>query len=336
MKPADPAGAAPPGRGRVVVTGGAGFVGSHFVDRLLARGDEVVVIDDLSTGRAENLAAHASNPRLVFHRDTILNRALLEREIPRADLVLHLAAAVGVKYVIDRPLHSLLVNVRGAETVLELVAEHRVKTVVFSTSEVYGKSTKIPFREDDDRVLGSVTCARWNYSVAKTLDEILALAYCKERGLPAIVVRLFNTCGPRQTGQYGMVVPRFVEQALRGEPITIYGDGTQSRCFGSVYDVVEGVMALLDEPRAIGEIFNVGNDEEITIRGLAERVKALTESASELRFVPYEVAYETGFEDMQRRVPDLGRIGALVGYAPKRDLDAILRSVIEDVRAIAR
>jgi UDP-glucose 4-epimerase len=226
----------------------------------------------------------------VFHRDTILNPALLEREVARADLVLHLAAAVGVKYVIDHPLHSLHVNVRGTEMLLDLVAEHSVKTMVFSTSEIYGKSTKIPFAEEDDRLLGSVTCHRWNYSVAKALDEILALAYHAEKGLPAIIVRLFNTCGPRQTGQYGMVVPRFVEQALEGRPITVYGDGTQSRCFGSVFDVVDGVTALLDDPRAVGEIFNLGNDEEITIRELAERVKSLTQSTSSVRFVPYDEA----------------------------------------------
>lgn len=321
---------------KVLVTGGAGFVGSHLTDRLLARGDDVVVLDDLSTGREANLAAHAGNPRLVFRRASILDREVLEREIRGADLVLHLAAAVGVKYVIENPLHSLQVNVRGAENVLDLVAEHRVKTVVFSTSEIYGKSTKVPFGEDDDRVLGPITSHRWNYSIAKALDEILALAYHKERGLPAIIVRLFNTCGPRQTGQYGMVVPRFVEQALRGEPMTIFGDGKQSRCFGSVHDIVDGVMALLDEPRAVGDIFNIGNDEEVTIRALAERVLQITGSASTIRFVPYDVAYESGFEDMQRRVPSLRKIAALVGYSPKRDLDEILNSVIEDIRATVR
>jgi UDP-glucose 4-epimerase len=317
---------------RVLITGGAGFIGSHLVDHLLAAGHEAVVIDDLSTGRIENLAEHASNPKLVFHRDTILNESLLSREVAKADLVLHLAAAVGVKYVIEHPLHSLHVNVRGTETLLDLVGARGVKTVIFSTSEIYGKSVKIPFHEDDDRLLGAVTCHRWNYSVAKALDEILALAYHAERGLPAIIVRLFNTCGPRQTGQYGMVVPRFVDQALAGRPLSVYGDGTQSRCFGSVFDVVEGVAALLDEPRAVGQIFNLGNDEEVTIRQLAERVISLTESSSKIQYVPYDVAYESGFEDMQRRVPDLSKIGALVGYRPKRNLDEILRSVIEDVR----
>ncbi len=318
---------------RVLVTGGAGFIGSHLVDRMIDRGDDVVVIDDLSTGRVENLAAHARNSRLVFHQDTILNPALLAREVARADLVMHLAAAVGVKYVIDHPLHSLQVNVRGTENLLDLVAEHGVRTVVFSTSEIYGKSTKVPFKEDDDRLLGAVTCHRWNYSVAKALDEMLALAYHAEKGLPAIVLRLFNTCGPRQTGQYGMVVPRFVEQALEGKPITVYGDGRQSRCFGSVYDVVDGVMALLDEPAAIGEIFNLGNDDELTIMELAQRVKSLTGSSSPIRTIPYEMAYESGFEDMQRRVPDLGKVRALVGYRPRRDVNEILRSVIEELRA---
>lgn len=317
----------------VFVTGGAGFVGSHFVDRLLSRGDDVVVIDDLSTGRRENLADHAKNPRLTFLHDTILNRAIVEREVKRADLVLHLAAAVGVKYVIDNPLHSLQVNVVGTEVVLETVAAHKVKTVMFSTSEVYGKQTQVPFGETDDRVLGAVTSHRWNYAIAKTLDEIFALAYHKERGLPVIVVRLFNTCGPRQSGQYGMVVPRFVEQALEGKPITIYGDGAQSRCFGSVFDVLDGVMALLDDPRAVGEIFNVGNDEEVSIRGLAERILTLTESSSVLQYVPYEVAYEVGFEDMQRRIPDLRKIKEWVGYNPKRGLEEILQSVIRDLRS---
>jgi UDP-glucose 4-epimerase len=317
---------------RTLVTGGAGFIGSHLVDRLLKRGDEVVVIDDLSTGSKDNVAAHEENPRFTFVHDSILNRPVLESLILRSDLVLHLAAAVGVKYVIEKPLHSLDVNVRGSETLLELAAANRVQTMIFSTSEIYGKSMKIPFREDDDRILGPVTCQRWNYSIAKALDEILALAYHRERGLPAVIVRCFNTCGPRQTGQYGMVVPRFVEQALNGAPLTVYGDGSQSRCFGSVFDVADGVMALLEEPRAVGEIFNLGSDEEVTILSLAYRVKELTASRSEIRLVPYDVAYEVGFEDMQRRVPDLSKIGSFVGYRPKRTLDEILQSVIDDVR----
>jgi UDP-glucose 4-epimerase len=321
---------------RTLVTGGAGFIGSHLVDRLLARGDEVVVIDDLSTGSKENLAAHEGHPRLTFVHDSILNRPVMEALVRRSELVLHLAAAVGVKYVIERPLHSLDVNVRGSETLLELVAAHGIKTMIFSTSEIYGKSARIPFREDDDRVLGPVTCQRWNYSIAKALDEILALAYYRERGLPAIIVRCFNTCGPRQTGQYGMVVPRFVDQALNGAPLTVYGDGSQSRCFGSVFDVVDGVIALLDEPRAVGEIFNLGSDEEVTILSLAYRVKELTRSQSEIRLVPYDEAYEVGFEDMQRRVPDLTKLSALVGYRPKRKLDEILQSVIDEARGRAK
>jgi UDP-glucose 4-epimerase len=317
---------------QTLVTGGAGFIGSHLVDRLMERGDHVVVLDDLSTGSRDHLAAHQGKARFTFVHDSILNRPVLDRLVRGADLVLHLAAAVGVKYVIERPLHSLDVNVRGSEMLLELVAAHGTKTMIFSTSEIYGKSTKIPFREDDDRVLGSVVCQRWNYSVAKALDEILALAYHRERGLPVIIVRCFNTCGPRQTGQYGMVVPRFVEQALNGAPITVYGDGTQSRCFGSISDVADAVLVLIQEPRAIGEIFNLGSDEEVTILRLAQRVKELTGSSSEIRLVPYDVAYEAGFEDMQRRVPDLGKIRSLIGYRPKRALDEILQSVIEDVR----
>jgi UDP-glucose 4-epimerase len=292
---------------RVLVTGGAGFIGSHLVDRLLARGDSVILLDDLSTGRLENVAQHEGNPSF-------------------------LAAAVGVRTIIEKPLASLRVNVRGTENVLAYCATRRVPVVVFSSSEIYGKSTAVPFREDADRLLGPTTLQRWSYSTAKALDEILALAYHREQGLPAIIVRCFNTCGPRQTGRYGMVVPTFVRQALRGEPITVHGDGTQTRCFASVFDVVEAIEALLACESARGEIFNVGSDEEVTILALAERVRELTGSRSEIRLVPYEEAYAQGFEDMQRRIPDLAKIREFVGYVPKRSLTDILNSVIERSR----
>lgn len=317
---------------RVLVTGGAGFIGSHLVDRLLARGDSAIILDDLSTGRLENVVQHEGESALRVVVDSILNERVLEKLVSEADAVLHLAAAVGVRTIIEKPLESLRVNVRGTENVLECCAARGLPVVVFSSSEIYGKSTAVPFREDADRLLGATTLQRWSYSTAKAVDEILALAYHREKGLPAVIVRCFNTCGPRQTGRYGMVVPTFVRQALRGEPITVHGDGKQTRCFASVFDVVEAIEALLDCESARGEIFNVGAAEEVSILTLAERVRTLTGSGSEIRFVPYAKAYAAGFEDMQRRVPDLRKLRELVGYEPKRSLDDILRSVIESSR----
>jgi UDP-glucose 4-epimerase len=319
---------------RFLVTGGAGFIGSHIVDRLLERGDEVAVLDDLSTGRRDNVHHHVGNPRFRAVYLSVLEEEIVEELVREVDVVLHLAAAVGVKYIIENPLHSVRVNVRGTENVLEAADRHGTRVVLFSTSEIYGKSREVPFREEADRLLGPTTVHRWSYSTSKAVDEILGLGYYEERDLPVLVVRCFNTCGPRQRGRYGMVVPRFVEQAIRGEPITVYGDGTQTRCLCSVFDVVDGVMALLECPRAVGQIFNIGSSEEVSILRLAERVKELTESDSEIRFVPYDEAYEPGFEDMPRRVPDLSKIRAYVGWQPKRSLDDILRSVIEHRKAL--
>ncbi len=315
-----------------LVTGGAGFIGSHLVDRLLAEGHRVTALDDLSTGRRENLTAAGRNPDFRVVYDTILAEDTVDELVKEADIVFHLAAAVGVKYIIENPLHSMRVNVRGTENVLEAADRHRKRVVLFSTSEIYGKSPDVPFREDADRLLGPTTVHRWSYSTAKAVDEILGLAYHEERGLPVVIVRCFNTCGPRQRGRYGMVIPRFVEQAIAHEPITVYGNGTQTRCFGSVFDVVDAVMALLDCREAAGEIFNVGSSEEVSIIELARRVRELTESRSELVLVPYAQAYEPGFEDMMRRIPDLRKIHEFVGYEPRRTLDDILLSVIESRR----
>jgi UDP-glucose 4-epimerase len=314
------------------VTGGAGFIGSHLVDRLLAEGHRVTALDDLSTGRRENLSFAEQNPDFRIVYDTILSEETVNELVREADTVFHLAAAVGVKYIIENPLHSMRVNVRGTENVLEAADRHGKSVVLFSTSEIYGKSPDVPFREDADRLLGPTTVHRWSYSTAKAVDEILGLAYHKERDLPVIIVRCFNTCGPRQRGRYGMVIPTFVEQAIRHQPITVYGNGTQTRCFGSVFDVVDAVVALLDCHEAAGEIFNVGGNEEVSIIELARRIRELTESRSELVLVPYAQAYEPGFEDMMRRVPDLRKIHEFVGYEPRRALDDILLSVIEHHR----
>jgi len=317
---------------RVLITGGAGFVGSHLCEELLSRGDEVFVLDNLSTGSIDNIIHLKDRPRFHYTIDTVENEAVLAELIDRCDVVVHLAAAVGVKLIVERPVHTIETNVHGTEVVLKHANKKKKLVVIASTSEVYGKSANAPFHEDADLVLGATTRHRWAYACSKMLDEFLALAYWKERKLPVIVVRLFNTVGPRQTGQYGMVLPNFVRQALAGQPITVFGDGTQSRSFTYVGDVVRALLALMHEPRAVGQVFNIGNVEEISISQLAERVKAAAGSSSPIVTIPYEQAYEAGFEDMPRRVPDLAKIRAFVGYEPKVGLEEIIASVIEDFR----
>jgi UDP-glucose 4-epimerase len=316
---------------RYLITGGAGFIGSHFAEELLARDGEVTVLDNLSTGSLSNL--DRVRDRIRFQQGSVLDPLLVDELVGQADVVLHLAAAVGVKLVVEEPLRSFLTNVRGTETVLEAAHRYGRKVLVTSTSEIYGKNNRVPFKEDDDRILGSLRVWRWGYSISKGVDELLAFAYHAQRGLPSVVVRLFNTTGHRQTGAYGMVLPRFVDQALRGEDLTVHGDGSQSRCFCHVADVVEAVLGLLDDPRAEGEVFNVGSTEEVSIRDLAERVIRISGSSSGIRYVPYEEAYADGFEDMRRRVPDISRIGSLTGWSPKRTLDEIIAEMVELGRA---
>jgi UDP-glucose 4-epimerase len=317
---------------RVLITGGAGFVGSHLCEALLERGDEVFVIDNLSTGSIDNIAHLKGHARFGYTIDRVENEQLLAELIDRADTVVHLAAAVGVKLIVEQPVHTIETNVHGTEVVLKLANKKKKLVVIASTSEVYGKSTAVPFSEDADLVLGPTSKHRWAYACSKLIDEFLALAYWKERKLPVIVVRLFNTVGPRQTGQYGMVIPNFVRQALAGQPITVFGDGTQSRSFTYVGDVVRALIALIDEPRAVGQVFNIGNGREITINDLAVKVRTLTGSRSDIVRIPYDQAYESGFEDMPRRVPDITKIGSLVGYRPTVELDEILDRVIEYFR----
>jgi len=319
---------------RALLTGGAGFVGSHLAEALLAQGHRVAVVDDLSTGSMENIAHLKGRPGFEYVIDTVMNDPLMGELVDRADVVFHLAAAVGVKLIVEAPVRTIETNVHGTEVVLKHASKKGKLVVIFSTSEVYGKSTAVPFREDADLVLGPTVKHRWAYACSKALDEFLALAYFRERGLPVIVVRLFNTVGPRQTGRYGMVIPTFVRQAIAGEPITVYGDGRQSRSFTDVSDVVSGLVALAAEPRAVGQVFNIGNTEEISITALAERVRALTSSSSEIAFIPYDQAYEAGFEDMPRRVPDLSKIHALVGYRPTLGLEDILHRVIAHTRDV--
>jgi UDP-glucose 4-epimerase len=320
---------------RLLITGGAGFIGSHLCEALLDGGHEVYVIDDLSTGSIDNIT-HLKG-RLAFHYtiDTVFNDSLVAELVDRADVIFHLAAAVGVKLIVQEPVHTIETNVHGTEVILRHAAKKKKLVFIASTSEVYGKSTAVPFREDADLVMGATTRHRWAYACSKALDEFLALAYWKEKKLPIVICRFFNTVGPRQTGQYGMVVPTFVRQALAGEPITVFGDGTQSRSFTYVGDVVGALLQLMVEPRAIGGVFNLGNSEEVTIRGLAERIKAVTGSRSQIEVIPYDEAYEEGFEDMPRRVPDLTKIRSLIGYEPKVDLDEIIERVVADFRARA-
>ncbi len=318
---------------RALITGGAGFIGSHLAEALIRDGHEVFVIDNLSTGSIENVAHLKQHPGFHYTIDTIANEPVLAELVDRCDVVFHLAAAVGVRLIVEEPVRTIETNVHGTEVVLKLANKKKKLVLIASTSEVYGKSTDLPFREDGDLTLGPTAKHRWAYACSKAIDEFLALAYFKERKLPVIVVRLFNTVGPRQTGRYGMVLPTFVRQALANRPITVFGDGTQSRCFGYVGDVVGALIGLVREPAAIGEIFNVGNDREITIRGLAELIRTMTGSRSEIVSVPYDAAYEAGFEDMQRRVPDLTRIKRLIGYQPRVPLEQIVESVIEYARA---
>jgi UDP-glucose 4-epimerase len=313
---------------RVLITGGAGFVGSHLSEALLDRGDEVFVLDDLSTGSIDNIAHLKSNKKFHYTIDTVTNEPLLAELIDRCDTVIHLAAAVGVKLIVEQPVRTIETNVHGTEVVLKIANKKKKLVLIASTSEVYGKSAVVPFSEDADLVLGPTSKHRWAYACSKMIDEFLALAYWKERKLPVIIVRLFNTVGPRQTGQYGMVVPNFVQQALAGQPITVFGDGTQSRSFTYVGDVVRAMVALINEPRAVGQVFNIGNGREITIGDLAARIKQITGSKSPIVKIPYDQAYEAGFEDMPRRVPDIAKIRALIGYEPTVELDEILTRVI--------
>src|SRR5688572_28817358 len=317
---------------RVLITGGAGFVGSHLAEALLDRGDEVYVIDDLSTGSIDNIAHLKPNPRFHYTIDTVANEPVLAELIDRCDTVVHLAAAVGVKLIVESPVRTIETNVHGTEVVLKIAAKKRKLVHIASTSEVYGKSATVPFSEDADLVLGPTSKHRWAYACSKMIDEFLALAYWKERKLPVIVIRLFNTVGPRQTGQYGMVIPNFVRQALASEPITVFGDGTQSRSFTYVGDVVRALVSLIDEPRAVGQVFNIGNGHEISIGDLAEKIKVMTGSSSEIVRIPYDQAYESGFEDMPSRVPNIAKIQALTGYKPTVELDEILDKVIEYFR----
>jgi UDP-glucose 4-epimerase len=314
---------------RALITGGAGFIGSHLAEQLLNRGQEVTVIDNLSTGQFENIA-HLEK-RIGFHYaiEDIRNTAVMDRLVSECDVIYHLAAAVGVFSIVSSPIDTIEINVGGTEVVLRTARRYRRKVLIASTSEVYGKNEKVPFSEDDDRTLGPTTRSRWSYAASKELDEFLALAYHRAADLPVIIFRLFNTVGARQRGHYGMVLPRFVQWALRGEPIQVYGDGKQQRCFASVHDVVHAIMDLAEAPDATGQVFNIGSNEEISIYQLAERVRDQAQSASEIVLVPYDKAYEAGFEDMRRRVPDISKIGRLIGWKPTTPLEATIEQIIE-------
>ncbi len=315
---------------RIFVTGGAGFIGSHLSERLLDGGHEVWVLDDLSTGRLENIRAFERHPRFRFLEGNVMDQSLVNGLVARSERVYHLAAAVGVKYVLENPLRSLITNIRGTEVVLQACAEHERRVVIFSSSEVYGKGVAVPFSEDDDRLMGPTNKLRWSYAAGKAVDECLAQAYWQQQQTPVTVVRCFNTCGPRQSSAYGMVIPNMIQRALRNEPILVFGDGRQSRCFSAVSDVVRGVMMLAESRDTEGEIYNIGTDEEVTILELAQRIKALCRSESDIEFVAYENIYGSSFEDMRRRVPNLAKVRRAVGYEPRSTLDQLLEITIRD------
>lgn len=318
---------------QILITGGAGFIGSYLAEKLLKMDKRVSIIDNLSTGTLENIAHLKDNVHFKYKIDSIMNEKLMEELIKEADMVYHLAAAVGVKYVIDNPLKSIETNVAGTEIVLALASKYRKPVLIASTSEVYGKNNKVPFKEEDDSVIGYTKLYRWSYACTKKLDEFLAFAYYREQKFPVVILRLFNTCGPRQTGEYGMVIPRFIKQAILNQPITIYGSGKQTRCFSYVGDVVAGMIELMHTPKCFGEVFNIGSTEEISIEGLAKKIKTLTKSKSPIHHISYNDAYGEGFEDMQRRVPDLTKIKNYIGYSPKVDLERLLKEIIADFKA---
>jgi UDP-glucose 4-epimerase len=314
---------------KILITGGAGFIGSHLADKLIEAGNEVMVLDNLSTGRFENIAHLDGNKKFSFVEGTILNEALVDKLVEKVDVVYHLAAAVGVDLIVKKPLESLTTNIKGSEIVLEMVHRYHKKVLITSTSEIYGKNANGPLKEDDDRILGSPLKSRWGYSTAKAVDEMLAYEYWRQKQVPVVIVRLFNTVGPRQTGAYGMVIPRFVTQALKSESVTIYGTGKQSRCFLHVKDVVDTLIKLMNSDEAVGKVFNIGSQEEISIENLAKKIMDVTKSKSKIVYIPYNKAYEEGFEDMERRVPDTAKVRAAVGFKPTVDLEGIIKSVVD-------
>lgn len=317
---------------RVLITGGAGFIGSHLAERLIAEGHHVVALDDLSTGSRTNLVDIADNPKFEFVEGSVLDAALVQNLVADADTVFHMAAAVGVKLIMDEPSKSILTNVSGTENVLKAAIIDKTPTYIASTSEVYGKASKFPFEEDDDLTIGATKNLRWSYACAKTLDEFLSLAYAREVGLPVVVLRFFNTTGPRQTGRYGMVLPNFVQNALDGRPLLVHGTGEQTRCFGHVYDVVEALIRLLATPEAFGEVYNIGTDQEVSIGSLAEQVIAATGSTSKIELIPYEEVYPVGFEDMKRRIPSVAKLQAAIDFRPMRTLKEIIDDIIVEKR----
>ena len=313
----------------ILITGGAGFIGSHLCETLIESGHHVVAMDDLSTGSLDNIRHLDGTPEFQFVRETIMNSQVLDRLASGADTIIHLAAAVGVKLIVENPVRTITTNIMGTEAVLSAANRYGCKVLIASSSEVYGKGVRVPFREDDDRLMGSTSHSRWSYAASKAVDEFLGLAYHQQYGLPVVILRFFNTVGPRQTGRYGMVVPRFVRQALRSQPLTVFGDGMQSRCFADVADVTNAVVKLMDHPDAVGGVYNIGSTEEITICDLAQRVIDMIGSQSEIQYIPYDQAYAPGFEDMQRRVPSLDKINRLISYKPQYSLDDILNRVID-------